>query len=88
MPGGLVNTVDARASWLGYDGPTLTKHGVMSQLTGYDASHLLPPFMPAFRGEDRLIRLYAPHDTPQFIGPKLFMGGTPYASGAKNVALS
>lgn len=26
----------------------------MSQLTGYDASHLLPPFMPAFRGEDSL----------------------------------
>jgi hypothetical protein len=54
VPGGLVNTVDARAAWLGYDGPTLTKHGVMSQLTGYDASHLLPPFMPAFRGEDSL----------------------------------
>lgn len=54
MPEGLVNTVDARASWLGYDGPTLTKHGVMSQLTGYDASQLLPPFMPAFRGEDSL----------------------------------
>ena len=54
VPGGLVNTVDARAAWLGYDGPTLTKHGVMSQLTGYDASHLLPPFMPAFRGEDGL----------------------------------
>ena len=54
VPEGLVHTVDARASWLGYDRPTLTKHGVMSQLTGYDASHLLPPFMPAFRGEDSL----------------------------------
>ena len=54
VPGGLANTVDARAAWLGYSGPTLTKHGVMSQLTGYDASHLLPPFMPAFRGEDSL----------------------------------
>lgn len=54
VPEGLVATVDARASWLGYEGPTLTKHGVMSQLTGYDASQLLPPFMPAFRGEDSL----------------------------------
>jgi hypothetical protein len=54
VPGGLVNTVDARAAWLGFNGPTLTKHGIMSQLTGYDASHLLPPFMPAFRGEDSL----------------------------------
>ena len=54
VPEGLVTTVEARRSWLGYDGPTLTKHGVMSQLTGYDASYLLPPFMPAFRGEDSL----------------------------------
>ena len=54
VPGGLLATVDARTSWLGYEGPTLTKHGVMSQLTGYDASHLLPPFMPALRGEDSL----------------------------------
>ena len=54
VPGGLLATVDARASWLGYEGPTLTKHGVMSQLTGYDASQLLPPFMPALRGEDGL----------------------------------
>lgn len=54
VPQGLVATVDARACWLGYEGPTLTKHGVMSQLTGYDASDLLPPFMPALRGEDNL----------------------------------
>ena len=26
----------------------------MSQLTGYDATELLPPFFPAFRGEDSL----------------------------------
>ena len=54
VPEGLVATVDARACWLGYESPTLTKHGVMSQLTGYDASQLLPPFLPAFRGEDNL----------------------------------
>ena len=54
VPEGLVATVDARACWLGYESPTLTKHGVMSQLTGYDASQLLPPFLPAFRGEDSL----------------------------------
>ena len=57
VPGSLLTTVDARASWLGYEGPTLTKHGVMSGLTGYDASHLLPPFLPALRGEDSLFSL-------------------------------
>jgi len=54
VPAGVVATVDARASFLGYDSPTLTKHGVMSQVTGYDARQLLPPFLPAFRGEDAL----------------------------------
>ncbi len=53
-PGGVMNTVDARATWLGYPTPTLTKTGVMSQITGYDASQLLPPFLPALRGEDGL----------------------------------
>ncbi len=54
VPGGLVETIEARSSWVGQTGPAFTKHGVMSQLTGYDASHLLPPFMPALRGEDHL----------------------------------
>jgi hypothetical protein len=49
-----MNTVDARATWLGYPTPTLTKTGVMSQITGYDGSQLLPPFLPVLRGEDSL----------------------------------
>ena len=53
-PAGVSATVEARTLWLGYTGSTLTKHGVMSQLTGYDATELLPPFFPAFRGEDQL----------------------------------
>lgn len=53
-PEGLSVTVDARASWYGYTAPTLSKNGVMSQITGYDASVLLPPFVPAFRGEDAI----------------------------------
>jgi len=53
-PGGVTNAVDARACWLGYATPTLTKTGVMSQVTGYDATQLLPPFLPALRGEDSL----------------------------------
>jgi hypothetical protein len=54
VEGGVTQTVEARAVWLGYTAPTFTKHGVMSQISGYDASQLLPPFLPAFRGEDSL----------------------------------
>jgi len=52
--GGISATVDARSVWFGQTTPTFTKNGVMSQITGYDGTHLLPPFMPAFRGEDSL----------------------------------
>jgi hypothetical protein len=64
VPGGLVNTVDARAAWLGYDGPTLTKHGVMSQLTGYDASHLLPPLCPPLEAKTAYSPLCSLRYTP------------------------
>ena len=54
VEGGVTQTMEARATWLGYTAPTFTKHGIMSQVSGYDASQLLPPFLPAFRGEDNL----------------------------------
>lgn len=53
-PEGIASVLDARSVWLGYNAPTLTKHGVMSQVSGYDATQLLPPYLPAFRGEDAL----------------------------------
>ena len=54
---GISDTVDARCVWLGQPTPTFTKNGVMSQITGYDATRLLPPFLPAFRGEDAIFAL-------------------------------
>lgn len=42
----------ARSSWLGYRGPMLTEYGTLSQLTGLDNTALLPPYLPAGRGED------------------------------------
>ena len=55
----LVNTssdleavLGARAGWLGYSGPTLSAYGTMSQLTGLSHDALLPPYLPAGRGED------------------------------------
>ena len=47
----------ARCVWMGYRGPTLTEHGTMSQLTGIDHTSLLPPYLPAGRGEDILFAL-------------------------------
>lgn len=50
----LESVLGARASWFGYRGPTLTQYGTMSQLTGFDHRALLPPYLPAGRGEDIL----------------------------------
>lgn len=44
--------LNARSSWLGYRGPTLSAYGTISQLTGMDHRTLLPPYFPAGRGED------------------------------------
>jgi hypothetical protein len=40
--------------WLGSSRPNIFKMPFMSQLTGLDNSQLLPPYFPAFRGEDSL----------------------------------
>ncbi|WOJ92980.1 hypothetical protein R0135_14485 [Congregibacter variabilis] len=53
-PHGMVNAVENRCNWLGCTRPTLHKMAFMSQMTGLDNSHLLPPYFPAFRGEDLL----------------------------------
>ena len=50
----LETVLGARASWFGYRGPMLTQYGIMSQLTGFDHRALLPPYLPAGRGEDIL----------------------------------
>ena len=43
-----------RANWLGYRGTTISSYGTMSQLTGLNHCALLPPYLPAGRGEDIL----------------------------------
>ena len=53
-PEPLESVLGARASWFGYRGPMLTHYGTMSQLTGFDHRLLLPPYLPAGRGEDVL----------------------------------
>lgn len=42
----------ARAAWSGARNPTLSPHATMSAVTGVDHSLLLPPYLPAGRGED------------------------------------
>ena len=44
----------SRLGWLGYRGPVLSHYATLSQLTGLDHSALLPPYLPAGRGEDIL----------------------------------
>jgi len=53
-PHGMVKAVENRCNWLGCPRPTLHKMAFMSQMTGVDNSQLLPPYFPAFRGEDLL----------------------------------
>jgi hypothetical protein len=53
-PHGMTAALENRCSWLGCAQPTLHKMAFMSQMTGLDNSHLLPPYFPAFRGEDML----------------------------------
>jgi len=53
-PHGLREAAENRLSWLGSPRPFIYKMPFMSQLTGLDNSHLLPPYFPAFRGEDAL----------------------------------
>ena len=51
---GIKDLLAANSCWFGYRGETLSKYGVMSQITGLDHRNLLPPYFPAGRGEDLL----------------------------------
>ncbi|MEH6591055.1 MAG: hypothetical protein V7746_12395 [Halioglobus sp.] len=53
-PGGLEGALTNRHYWLGQPRPTFSKMAVISQVTGLDNTHLLPPYFPVFRGEDYL----------------------------------
>ena len=50
----LATILSARSHWMGYRGPVLSQYGTLSQLTGIDHTSLLPPYLPAGRGEDVL----------------------------------
>jgi len=53
-PIGMAQAIEERNAWLGSPRPTIMKMAFMSQMTGLDNSALLPPYFPAFRGEDLL----------------------------------
>lgn len=53
-PHGMAAALENRLNWLGCARPSLHKMPLMSQMTGLDNSCLLPPYFPAFRGEDLL----------------------------------
>ena len=47
----------AQATWIGYRGATIGAYGTISQLTGLNHGALLPPYLPAGRGEDMLFAI-------------------------------
>jgi hypothetical protein len=53
-PHGMTAALENRLTWLGSSRPNIFKMPFMSQVTGLDNTHLLPPYFPAFRGEDSL----------------------------------
>lgn len=53
-PHGITAALENRLVWLGSTRTNFYKMPFMSQLTGLDNSQLLPPYFPAFRGEDGL----------------------------------
>lgn len=53
-PGGITEAMKSRHYWLGRPHHNIAKMAVMSQATGLDNTRLLPPYFPAFRGEDYL----------------------------------
>lgn len=46
--------LSARAAWLGHRSPSISLYSNMSCATGLDNTRLLPPYLPAGRGEDLL----------------------------------
>lgn len=53
-PHGLSMAMQNRCQWLGAPRYQIFKDAYLSQITGLDNSALLPPYFPAFRGEDLL----------------------------------
>ncbi|MCB1674793.1 MAG: hypothetical protein KDI01_00780, partial [Halioglobus sp.] len=64
-PGGIEAALRQRHYWMGQPRPTLSKMAVISQMTGLDNSRLLPPYFPAFRGEDYLFGAMLEYLHPQ-----------------------
>ncbi|MCB1679491.1 MAG: hypothetical protein KDI16_12485 [Halioglobus sp.] len=64
-PGGIEAALRQRHYWMGQPRPTFSKMAVISQMTGLDNSHLLPPYFPAFRGEDYLFGAMLEYLHPQ-----------------------
>ena len=56
---GIEDLLAAQATWLGYRHPSITPYGIMSAATGLDNTRLLPPYLPAGRGEDGLFGVMA-----------------------------
>ena len=48
------DSLSTRCCWVGHGGPGISRFGLKSCITGIDNRQLLPPYIPAGRGEDAL----------------------------------
>ncbi len=85
-PQGIRAVAESRLSWHGNPRPSIYKLPFMSQVTGMDNSWLLPPYFPAFRGEDTLFGAMLVAVQPQsvtldysFCVPHLPVDARPYS---------
>ena len=53
-PASIAQKLATRQFWMGWSQPVFARRANMSQVTGLDNSALLPPYFPAWRGEDQL----------------------------------
>lgn len=55
------------SAWAGYPKPHFTPTSIMSQITGLDNRHELPPYFPILRGQDRLFGYMLNHLIPDAV---------------------
>ena len=70
-------TIGCPNAWLGYRGATIGPYGSLSQLTGLDHRTLLPPYLPAGRGEDLLFAVMLQAASPRVCGLQRGLGCAP-----------
>lgn len=73
-PASVEDKLTHRQYWMGWSRPTFSGRANMSQVTGLDNSAALPPYFPAWRGEDLLFGAFV-----EYLFPHAFVLNYPWA---------